>query len=367
MSKCILIIDAHDLSKKKLRSLGILLREILPLMALEYKLVLLSDVYPIKDYLPIEVYDVVVRGKPLRGVKDFLLDYYSWMKRKVEKISKYNRAVFWEIRNYVPLRLNVPSVVTIHDLYPLFSPKKSFIRKRIFYHYILATLENSTLIVTPTFFTKRELARNYNDFSDDRVKVVYNPIPTLSEQGNVPLKLESKQYFLFIGRLSYWKGTDILLDLAEFSDINVPIVLAGLLEDDFLRRRIEYLSDTGKIIYLGYVSDAEKEYLIRNAEVFVYPSRYDGFGIPPLEAIVRGTVTVMSNIDVLVEVTMGLGNYFDINSGWNALYEAILNSYSCKDKIEFMKNMFLSVYSVESYARNMCSVFHKAMNMWYES
>ena len=357
-----LFINANTLAEKELGSIGRVLfytlqsfQELNPSL----KLILISD-NTISDNIlkKIKIDDIIYRNIYNRNFYNFLSSYLPWV---YEVVEKYKPNYYWEPQNYMLRKFQkTESIVTIHDIFPLEGiARRPFYKKYIFKHLIQLTLKNSSYIQVPSNFSKKRIEYYFNNKYSDKIKVNYNGVSIdkiLSYKSNDSILqyIENKKPFIFfVGRLSYWKGTDILLDLARDIKRNygLNIVLAGKIIDNEIATKIDQLSKDNIIDYIGFVSDEEKDCLMKNCEIFFYPTRYDGFGLPVLEAILYNKKVLVSNIDIMQEVTNGLSNYFDINNPYSILNE--LNNLVQSDKtnddelISFVKNMTWQNYAIK--------------------
>jgi alpha-1,3-rhamnosyl/mannosyltransferase len=119
-----------------------------------------------------------------------------------------------------------------------------------------------------------------------------------------PLGLVYGAYVLFLGTLEPRKNIGRLLEAAMKAGADVgPLVLAGVdgWGNDELRPRIADLARQGRVRPLGYVPETLRPTLLGGARAFIYPSLYEGFGLPPLEAMACGTPVVTSDVSSLPE------------------------------------------------------------------
>jgi glycosyltransferase involved in cell wall biosynthesis len=362
-----LLIDTRELRRRPITSLGIILRDIIPLLASEYRLLLVSDIPPEGICLD-GVNSLLIYGK--EATKGFeVLKYHHWIKETIEDIKP---DIYFQINHFVPFRLyDTITIAEIHDLFPLKGLYGGKVTTRLaFYNFLLETLKNSKYIVVPSQFMKSELERTFSWVAKDRISVIPSPWPNAPHKIKKPnLVGENDSFLLFLGRISRMKGVDILLDLAESGMIpsSQKLVLAGKLDDVKLGSKIQKIIDRNEIIYLDFVSDEEKEYLLNKATIFLYPTRYDGFGIPPIEATLRGAPAIVSNIQVMYEHFLDLGFYVninDVNRAKNELCAKIKDIMEMpKDvlakKINALRNKFL-VYSPENYVSYLIEIFDRA-------
>ena len=233
----------------------------------------------------------------------------------------------WEMARHPPDLLFVPahvlpivhprrSVVTIHDLGYLYYPEAHRLLDRLYLD--LSTRYNAraaTHLVADSSATKRDLIERYGA-DPDKITVVYpgyddtvfQPVRDEKDIGAVKAKYGiAGDYILFVGTLQPRKNLIRLME--AFSNIQYPIsniqlVIAGkkgwLYREIF--QQVEKLGLEGKVVFTGYVPEGDLPALLSGARLFVFPSLYEGFGLPVLEALACGTPVVCSNVSSLPEV-----------------------------------------------------------------
>jgi len=212
----------------------------------------------------------------------------------------------------LPLVHPQKSIVTIHGLeyeyFPEMYPLPAFKYLRFSTRY---ALKHAYKIITVSENTKRDLIRLYGG-SPEKIEVVYHGV-NKCQMSNVKYqnhnsKLKSNNYILYLGRIEKKKNVDRLVRAFDIvkQKYRVPhkLILAGSAGYRF--REIEQVIKNSKakddIIMTGYVSEEEKCKLLKNADEFVFPSLYEGFGMPVLEAQSAGVPVVTSNISSLPEI-----------------------------------------------------------------
>lgn len=331
--KQIVAIDAKELAKEHIGSLGMILLELLPRLSKRFEVLLFSDVSIPSQFLQ-ENPRVVIRDRPYCGGTD-LVKYQYWLKKKC---SEYCVDWFFQINHFSLFKMgNTKQIVVIHDLYPLEEIEHKSVLSRITYWISLfLTLIHADKIFTVSEFTKSRLEHFF--WESQKIEVNYNGIaPFITDQQ----RIVDEKFFLMLGRVSYWKGTIRVAEFFEkyFANSEFKLIIAGQAQSSEDSRAMnEIAGRVSNIIWLDYVDDKTKDWLLQNASLFLYASRYDGFGKPPLEAALAKTPTLINDIPVLREVTKNNGNYVDFYGQDEELYQAVCNVIS-KDNSEQVDQM----------------------------
>lgn len=224
--------------------------------------------------------------------------------------------------NTVPFFGRGKVIVTIHDLGFLKNPKLYHPLERIF-HVIshMWYVFRADKIIVPSEATKTDLM-HYFPNTKHKIKVIYHgydqndfkPIDQ-AERLSIIEKFDlPEKFILYIGRLEIKKNIPNLIKAyQQLGHSAWPLVLAGRW-GNYGQEEIESLLTPewkDKIILLGYVSQKHYRQLLGAASLFVFPSKFEGFGIPLLEAMACGTPVVCSNLPVLKEVADKAAMYFD--------------------------------------------------------
>ena len=203
-------------------------------------------------------------------------------------------------------------VVTFHDLtvmlFPQWHPEKRLREMRAGLPVAAAAADR---IITVSHVTKSDVVKHLA-VDPDRVDVVPLAVDTSFhprtraevDAALAQLGLAYGEYLLFLGTLEPRKNLGRLLDAAIMAGPDVgPLVLAGAdgWGTDELRPRIADLARQGRVRPLGYVAPELRPLLLSGARLFTYPSLYEGFGLPPLEAMACGTPVITSNVSALPE------------------------------------------------------------------
>lgn len=223
-------------------------------------------------------------------------------------------------RNYILLSFTglgsifVPSkVMTIHDVSFLVEP--SWFSKAYYFYYKVMTplaARTSKQIITVSKASKQEICRFYPFIQADRVSVIYsaaNPQTFSKQEADVQTDSSAAPYILSVSSIDPRKNFQRLLEAAQGqNDITVKIV--GGKNKVFQAAGLSG-KQASRVEFLGRVSDEELCELYNHATAFIFPSLYEGFGLPPIEAMSLGCPVLASDIPVIHEVCGDAAIYFN--------------------------------------------------------
>lgn len=235
--------------------------------------------------------------------------------------------LFWSPLLTLPLRLDVPAVVTVHDLTPILFPETHSLKVRCsFAPFIRPTVELAACVVTDSNATAGDLREQFPQVRD-KIEVVYPGIDRAfepaSDQAIRAFREEihcPRGFVLFVGTLEPRKNVARLLEAwagLRKSDATIPpLVLAGSVgwKSRSLLERIRSLEPLG-LRYLDHLDRPTLVRLIQSASVLTLPSLYEGFGLPAAEAMACGVPTVVANTSSLPEVVGDAGLQIDPDDG----------------------------------------------------
>ena len=244
----------------------------------------------------------------------FLLFKYPKLDRLISKkfgLEKLDM-FFSPNLNFVALSKNTKRVITLDDLSFEFFPEHFTIKQRIWHALARPKkqCQSADLIITPSENTRRDVIKYFN-VSPGKVSVIYPGLSSIftGTKQNIN-NLVSGKYLLFLGTIEPRKNILVLLaafeKLAEnFSDIKLVIAGARGWKNKQILKKVRASRYSDRIILPGYISDNDKKGLYENALAFIYPSLYEGFGFPVLEAMAAGVPVITSGRSSLPEITEG--------------------------------------------------------------
>lgn len=266
-------------------------------------------------------------------------------------------------------------VYTVHDL-AIYKNPGWFPSQMMSRHFMTPqSLRAANHIIAVSESTKKDLKALFN-IKDSKISVIYEA----ADIESIPLKRKKietlekfrlpKKYLLYIGTIEPRKNIITLLRAykrmvtKEPSLANVPLVIAGHkgYKSDMVFNELRELKlQPAQVKYLGYVTHNEKIELLRHATLFVFPSLYEGFGIPVLEAMALGVPVITSNLSALPEVTgkaAWLVSPEDDAALAAAMREGLLNTTKRKQIARRGKEQ-AKKFSWAAAARETIAVYHK--------
>lgn len=220
----------------------------------------------------------------------------------------------------VPFITKCPVIVTIHDIIPhIYSNEYlSNIIERIYYELaIRVSIYRSRKIITISEFSKQELIKYYN-VSPSKIVVIPLAFNTCFKvlkkelyRGVIEKKYNIKtKYILTIGGSEYRKNIQRLINVYQNNDFDnyELVIIGGKWRNIDLSTKYK---QNKKIKFITDVEETDLVLLYNMAEVFVFPSFYEGFGIPILEGMACGTAVITSNVSSMPEVAGDAALYFD--------------------------------------------------------
>lgn len=207
-----------------------------------------------------------------------------------------------------------PVVLTVHDLIGQIFPRNLPPVSRFYWSFWLPySIRWANVVIADSECTKKDLIR-CTGIPPERVHVVYLGVDTSFQPVQDIRALEEvrgkyglpKEFILYVGTIEPRKGLDILLAAYGMlvNEIPYDLVIAGKLGwyTGSLFQLVEVYKLGRRVHFTGYIADDDLPKLYNLAALFVYPSRYEGFGLPPLEAMACGVPVVCSNAASLPEV-----------------------------------------------------------------
>lgn len=296
----------------------------------------------------IKIKQIPVNTQPKYG-KSGAVKRFLWNQLKLIKdIDKEKVDILYSPTHHGSLFYN-NQIVTIHDLLPIHFNYKDSLQRILqtnYFKYVLpAILKKARKIVTVSDCTKNDIIKFFK-ISEDKIIRIYNGYDNRklyyrkNAKNYIYEKYQIRNYLLAVGASYPHKNYDTLIKaISLISDKNTSLIIAGGRNEyrNYLKKLTRELNLADKVLFIDYVSQEDLPYFYSAAKCLVYPSLYEGFGLPPLEAMACGCPVITSNTSSLPEVVGDAGvmiNPYSIEEIAKAIDMVLSNENLRKEMIE---------------------------------
>lgn len=254
--------------------------------------------------------NVTVVADDLRSGESFR--NHLWEQFKLPRLAKkYGIDILHSPANIAPLFYRGKSIVHIHDLCFVVNPQWYSFSFRTLYNLIIPRLAHrATKVITNSNSAKNDLLQ-YFDLPAEKVSLVYWAVDETFSLPSAPEAVLSADipddYILYVGSLEPRKNINNLIEAfeelrLEHPDLKTKLILIGGESPLFATVRLKAKKFGEDVVFKGFVRDDELREYYRHASLVAYPSLYEGFGFPPLEAMASGAPVVTSYMSSIPEV-----------------------------------------------------------------
>ncbi len=266
----------------------------------------------------------------------------------------------------------VKQIITVHDIISIRFTEAYPKMKYYFRHFVPYLLKSSDAIICVSEFTKKEMFAHYNIQPNKPVYVIHEGYDKKNfyprEKGFVKKQYGLEKYIFYVGDMRAHKNLEKAIE--AFHRLNrkdIKFVIAGKKDPRFYpvhEEKVKKLSLQERVFFLDYVPQEYLPNLYSEAEAFIFPSLYEGFGLPPLEAMACGCPVITSNAASLPEVCGNAASYVDPYN-IESITEGINNIIKDKALQESLRIKGLErakLFSWEKSAREHLNVFEDVLN-----
>ncbi len=291
------------------------------------------------------------------------------------KVSTPNKIDVWHSTYPLPIKIKgAKKITTIHDLIPLRLPYTTLDNKKFFYKIVKDSIKDSEIIITVSENSKKDILNTF-DVAPEQVYVTYQPLvlqPCLVSEERISnflkkrYKLDFKKYILFVGAIEPKKNLGRLIDAYAEIDTDMQLVVVGkkgwLWEGEIGKLESIFGKNFArKVKFLEYVSNKDLKYFYLGAYCFVFPSLYEGFGLPPLEAMTFGCPVITSNVASLPEICGEAALYvnpYDVDDIKEKI-EKLINNPQLRAQLSEAGRERVKLFSMDNYVNNLSKAYYK--------
>ncbi len=276
-----------------------------------------------------------------------------------------------------PIWYHGKTIVTIHDVISLFHTNIPFFSRQFYSKWMPYSYHFADHFITISEHSKRDIVQKLA-IPADKITVThlaaggeYHRAVSTADQATIRDKYHLRHpYVLNVGTINPRKNLEFLVrvfaEVKHKSNIPHQLVITGKKgwHYDQLFRLVRDLGLTADVLFTGYVEDEEKPALYHGADLFVFPSIYEGFGLPPLEAMSCGVPTISSNTSSLPEV-MGEGGITlspHDEHGWVEAITRVLSHHDLQKELTDKGVVQAKKFSWEKCAQETLDVYHSVIN-----
>jgi len=343
---------------------------------------LLADYYPDNDY---NLY-TPKRPKKNLGISELInychpskfINSTLWRSKFIiSDLKKDKIDLYHGLSNELPLGIaksKIPSVVTIHDLIFLRFPEYyPYIDRSIYKYKFEYACKNASRIIAVSKQTKEDIISFFH-IPEDKIDVVYQGCNKVfqriaSEEEKRKVKLEYKlpeRFILNVGTIEERKNLLLIVKALSSIPKNVKLVVIGR-ETEYAKDVKDYITVNQlheRVIFLKNVPVNDLPLIYQCAEIFVYPSQFEGFGIPVIEALYSAVPVIAATGSCLEEAGGPATHYVhpqdEVQLAWHI--NSILNSPHKKDEMIKEGLRYVQKFTEEKLAKNLIETYQKAIN-----
>lgn len=329
----------------------------------------------LKKFYPDNEYNLICPSKTqdLSTIKRFIWDQFTFPNlAKKEKVDILHQPCF-----SAPIFYSGKKIVTVHDIIPLIFPHiLPFASRMYFSKWMTYSYRHADSIICDSKSTKKDIIK-YLKIRPEKIKVIYLAVsdnfkPAKSKKHINHIKNLYKtgdKYFIHIGTMEPRKNLDFLIKAyfkAVKSGVKENLVIVGKKGYNYqkLYELVDKLNLQNRVIFTGYAEDKDIPALYSGATALTFPSIYEGFGFPPLEAMACGTPVIASNASSIPEVVGSAGILLSPKNE-NLWVKNMIKLANSPDLAQRLKRLGLEQakkFSWEKTARETIEIYKRIIN-----
>lgn len=272
----------------------------------------------------------------------------------------------------------ITTVSNIHDLQYKYYPEYFNIAKKIIFNiFYPASIKKSDYLINISDSVRNDIIKFFGNKYSNKIKTIHNPIDfdKISNDNSIEslkrVDVEKSKYILSVASLLPHKNITTLIKAFNYYDEiynnGLKLVLVGLKDKstNIITELISEFDLENKVIIPGYVSNEVLASLYFNALIFISPSKFEGFGMPPIEAMYNNIPVITTRCASLPEVTLEEAYYYDPPDDYEKLANKIsevINNYPSDEKLNKIANKVYRNYNLKKIAQDYINFFEEVLN-----
>jgi len=220
-----------------------------------------------------------------------------------------------------PVRYKGKKITTVHDLTtlrfnnPSKNPAIFKTKQQVYRKVIKKVTRTSNVIITPSEYVKKDLV-SFSGIKPGKIEVTYEAADSIKARPEALLRLVDKQFIMYVGRPTPHKNLPRLVRAFELLKKKHPklmLVFVGKIDSNYksLEKLVSDKRLADSVVFTDFIEEGQLRWLYENTSAYVFPSLSEGFGLPPLEAMIHGAPVVSSSATCLPEVNGDGAIYFN--------------------------------------------------------
>ena len=253
-------------------------------------------------------------------------------------------------------------IVTIHDLSIYVNKGWHNIFYRLFYKFLIPKIIlNSYKVITVSKFSKKEIIKKFKKIKN---KIIIVPNTVIKQKSHIEHYISKDSYFLFVGSLNKRKNLSTLIQAIKLiKNQQISLKIVGVEKEMFYKK----FGHCTNVYPLGNIFGDDLSKLYKNSNGLIFPSQYEGFGIPLIESMLHKCPVLCSDIEVFKEICHDAAIYFNQNDS-NDIKDKILFVYKndeiMKTLIDKSSKRVREYYMDEKYKTTNQKTYYVTTNGW---
>lgn len=272
-----------------------------------------------------------------------------------------------------PIRYKGKKVTTIHDLTtvrfnnPSKNPVTFKSKQQVYKQVIKKVAQTSVFIITPSKFTAQDVIQ-FTGVDPVKIIVTYEAADKIKARPEIVPRLADKQFIMYVGRPTPHKNLPRLVrafQLLKKKHPKLMLVFVGKLDTNY--KKLEALvSDkrlADSVVFTDFIEEGQLRWLYENTAAYVFPSLSEGFGLPPLEAMIHGAPVISSDATCLPEVNGDGAVYFDPKNTIDMAkkIDQVLSNAALRNQLIKKGHIQVAKYSWARMAKQTLEIYNRAL------